>query len=189
MATGRPVVLTAKDDPRLTPEQRTSLTGHADFFSLAFVPLLTRGAASGLLVLGDRRPRDLGAQVADVAPVVRLAAQVLEQDERMEDLARSADDLALVLDADIEAQSRSAGPDQVLRVVARRLAELCNAPIVDISAVDGDELRALVSWSYGGFGRESHADDDHALDETTGSCGGRDRPRGDHRIPRRPQTE
>ena len=156
VATGRPVVLSGRDDPRLTPEQRSGLTGHADFFSLAFVPLLTRGTASGLLVLGDRRPRDLGAQVADVAPVVRLTAQVLEQDERMEDLARSADDLALVLDADIEAQSRSAGPDQVLRVVARRLAELCNAPTVDISAVDGDELRALVSWSYGRFGRESH---------------------------------
>ena len=69
----------------------------------------------------------------------------------MADLARSADDLALVLDADIEAQSRSAGPDQVLRVVARRLGELCSAPMVDIYAVDGDDLRALVGWSYGRF--------------------------------------
>ena len=65
----------------------------------------------------------------------------------MDELARSADDLALVLDADIEAQSRTAGPDQVLRVVARRLAELCHAP-------DGGHLTrwrartcgTLVSW-------------------------------------------
>ena len=78
-------------------------------------------------------------------------AQVLEQDERLDGLSRSADDLALVLDADIEAQSRPAGPDQVLRVVARRLAELCHAPMVDIYAVDGEDLRPLVSWQYGRF--------------------------------------
>ena len=123
--------------------------------SLAFVPLLARSGASGLLVLGDRRPRDIGPAVAGLASVTRLAAQVLDQDERMADLARSADDLALVLDADIEAQSRSNGPDQVLRVVARRLGELCSAPMVDIYAVDGDDLRALVGWSYGRFTSEA----------------------------------
>jgi diguanylate cyclase (GGDEF)-like protein len=156
ITTARPVILTARDDPRLTQAQRLSLTGHPDLFSLAFVPLLARAGTAGLLVLADRRPRDLSAEVVRMAPVVRLAAQVLEQDERMEDLARSADDLSLVLDADIEAQSRSAGPDQVLRVVARRLAELCDAPMVDISSLDGDLQRTLVSWSYGRFGRESH---------------------------------
>ena len=131
------------------------LTGRADLVSLAFVPLLARSGPSGLLVLGERRPRDIGPAVAGLASVTRLMAQVLEQDERMADLARSADDLALVLDADIEAQSRSAGPDQVLRVVARRLAELCGAPMVDIYAVDGDDLRALVGWSYGRFTSDS----------------------------------
>ena len=151
IATGRAVVLAVRDDPRLTPGQRMALTGHADLQSLAFVPLLAHSGASGLLVLGDRRPRDLGPEVARLAPVSRLMAQVLEQDERLDGLSRSADDLALVLDADIEAQSRTAGPDQVLRVVARRLAELCHAPMVDIYAVDGAELRALVSWAYGRF--------------------------------------
>ena len=102
-------------------------------------------------MLGDRRPRDLGTEVARLAAVARLMAQVLEQDERLDGLSRSADDLALVLDADIEAQSRTAGPDQVLRVVAGRLAELCQAPMVDIYAVDGEDLRTLVSWSYGRF--------------------------------------
>jgi diguanylate cyclase (GGDEF)-like protein len=154
LATGRAVVLAGRDDPRLTEEQRASLTGSAGALGLAFVPLLTPAGASGLLVLGDRRPRDLGAEVVRVAPVARLTAQVLEQDGRMDELARSADDLALVLDADIEAQSRTAGPDQVLRVVARRLAELCDAPMVDVSAVEGEELRTLVSWSYGRFDRE-----------------------------------
>jgi len=151
LATARPVLLGTRDDPRLTAEQRVFLTGHSDLVSLAFVPLLARSGASGLLVLGDHRPRDIGPAVAGLASVSRLAGQVLEQDERMAQLARSADDLALVLDADIEAQSRSTGPDQVLRVVARRLSELCGAPMVDIYAVDGDDLRALVGWSYGRF--------------------------------------
>ena len=119
------------------------------------MPLLARPGASGLLVLGDRRPRDLGPDIARLAPVVRLMGQVLEQDERLDGLSRSADDLALVLDADIEAQSRPAGPDQVLRVVARRLAELCHAPMVEIHAVDGDDLRHLVSWHYGRFADET----------------------------------
>jgi GAF domain-containing protein len=105
-----------------------ALTGHADLQSLAFVPLLAHSGASGLLVLGDRRPRDLGSEVARLAPVARLMAQVLEQDERLDGLSRSADDLALVLDADIEAQSRTAGPDHVLRVVGRRRAGRWLAP-------------------------------------------------------------
>jgi diguanylate cyclase (GGDEF)-like protein len=151
IATGRAVVIGTRDDPRLTEQQRAFLTGHTDLLSLAFVPLLARSGPSGLLVLGERRPRDIGPSVAGLASVTRLAAQVLDQDERMADLSRAADDLALVLDADIEAQSRSAGPDQVLRVVARRLAELCDAPMVDIYVVDGEDLRALVGWSYGHF--------------------------------------
>jgi GAF domain-containing protein len=60
IATGRAVVLAVRDDPRLTPGQCMALTGHADLQSLAFVPLLAHSGASGLLVLGDRRPRDLG---------------------------------------------------------------------------------------------------------------------------------
>jgi diguanylate cyclase (GGDEF)-like protein len=154
VATGRVVLLTTRDDPRLTPTQRTTLTGHAEFFGLAFVPLLARTGVKGLLVLGDHRPRDLSAQVVRVAPVVRLAAQVLEQHESLEDLARSADDLSLVLDADVEAQSRSGGPGQVLRVVARRLASLCDAPMVRVSAVQDEEVRTLVSWRHGRLDRE-----------------------------------
>ncbi len=158
LATRRAVVIASRDDPRITPEQRTALTGRAGALGLAFVPLLTPAGPSGLLVLGDHRPRDLGAEVARVAAVARLAAQVLGQDERMDALARQTDDLALVLDADIEAQSRTAGPDQVLRVVARRLAELCSAPMVDISVVEGEDLRPLVRWSYGRFDREDGGD-------------------------------
>jgi diguanylate cyclase (GGDEF)-like protein len=157
LATGRAVILATRDDPRLTAAQRTALAGHAGLHSLVFVPLLARSGASGLLVLGDRRPRDLGPEVARLAPVVRLMAQVLEQDERLDGLSRSADDLALVLDADIEAQSRPSGPDQVLRVVARRLAELCHAPMVDIYALDGEDLRPLVRWQYGRFTDEGRS--------------------------------
>jgi diguanylate cyclase (GGDEF)-like protein len=151
IATGRSVLVAARDDPRITPQQRASLTGHPDMVSIAFVPLMARSQASGLLVIGDRRPRSLGPTVAGLASVSRLAALVLDQDGRMAGLARSVDDLALVLDADIEAQGRSAGPDQVLRVVARRLGELCDAPMVDIYAVVNDDLRALVGWAYGRF--------------------------------------
>ncbi len=85
------------------------------------------------------------------APSPDLAATVLDQDDRLEDLARAADDLALVLDADIEAQSRSAGPEQVLRVIGRRLAELCHTPLVDIFALEDEELRCVVRWQRGTF--------------------------------------
>ena len=151
IVTGRAVMLASRNDPRLTPAQRVAVTGDAAIVSLAFVPLLARAGASGLLVLGDRRPRDLAPEVARLTPVARLMAQVLEQDECLDGLARSADDLALVLDADIEAHGRAAGPDKVLRVVARRLAELCHAPKVDIHAVEGERLRTIVRWQHGRF--------------------------------------
>jgi hypothetical protein len=40
LATGRAVLLVARDDPRLTAGQRNALTGHPDMHSLAFMPLL-----------------------------------------------------------------------------------------------------------------------------------------------------
>ena len=64
---------------------------------------------------------------------------------------RRAADLTLVLDADIEAQSRTAGSEQVLRVIARRLADLCRVPLVDISSIERDRLRTVVSWDRDGF--------------------------------------
>jgi len=162
--TKRAVLVSGSDDPRLTDRQREALTGNDRLTHVAFVPLLGRDATVGLLVVAERRPRDLAVIVDRLGTLPRLMAVVLDQDDRLERLGRSADDLALVLDADIEAQTPRSGPDQALRVVARRLAELCDAPMAEIHAVDGDYLRTRVSWSHGGFRRE-HEDSLAALAE------------------------
>jgi diguanylate cyclase (GGDEF)-like protein len=149
--TGRAVTIADHQDPRLTAEQRAALTGDPGLVSLAFIPLLSNGLVVGLMVLGDSRPRELAEAVVQLGAIARLAAAVLAQDERLDDLARAADDLTLVLDTDIEAQSRSTGPEQVLRVIGRRLAELCHTPLVDIFALEGEDLRCVVSWQRGAF--------------------------------------
>lgn len=151
LVTGLPVVLTSAADPRLTRDQCLALTGDSNLTSLAFLPLLGPEGGGGLMVLGDTRPRDFRDVVPRLTTLCRLSATVLEQESRLRTLSRTNDDLTLVLDADLEAQSRTTGPGQVLRVIARRLAELCHVPMVDIYAVDGDRLRTLVSWQHGNF--------------------------------------
>ena len=151
LSTGRAVSLPDPDDPRITRHQRVALTGDPDLVSLAFIPLLNNGRAVGVMVLGDTRARDLAQTAPQLGAIARLAATVLAQDERIDDLARTAADLTLVLDADVEAHSRSAGPEQVLRVIGRRLAELCHTPIVEILALEDDALRCVVSWRQGAF--------------------------------------
>jgi diguanylate cyclase (GGDEF)-like protein len=151
IATSRTVVLTHRDDPRLTDEQRSALTGEPDLVSLAFIPLQSDQRIAGLLVVGDTRPHDLATAAPQITVVARLIALALLQDRRLEESARAVADLALVLDADLEAQSRTSAPEQVLRVLARRFAELCHAPMVDIFTIEGETLRALVSWQHGGF--------------------------------------
>jgi diguanylate cyclase (GGDEF)-like protein len=151
LATRRFVALCGADDPRLTAEQRVVWYGNGDGTSIAIVPLLAHGDVVGLVELADSRPRDLTTRLDELETLLQLVADLVELRSAVAAAQRRADDLALILDADIEAQSRTAGSEQVLRVVARRLADLCRAPFVDISSVERDHLHTVVSWSGQAF--------------------------------------
>jgi diguanylate cyclase (GGDEF)-like protein len=155
-ATRRLVSLTDAADPRLSAEQRSSWYGNGDGACVAIVPLLAHGDVIGLVELADSRPRDLTTRLRELDTLLLLITDLVEQRARVAAAERHAADLALILDADIEAQSRTAGSEQVLRVVARRLSDLCRAPLVDISSVERDRLRTVVSWNGDAF--------DHAVE-------------------------
>jgi diguanylate cyclase (GGDEF)-like protein/excisionase family DNA binding protein len=61
-------------------------------------------------------------------------------------------DLQLLVEAGIEEASHLS-TDDVLQSVARRLARLTRSPVADIYAVEGETLRALVSYDHGVFDR------------------------------------
>ena len=154
LTTRRRVSLTGIDDPRLSPAQRATWYGNGDGTSLVVVPLLVDDVVVGLLELADSRPRDLTLRLDEQDALLRLVADLVEQSRRLAAVERRAADLTLILDADIEAQSRTAGSEQVLRVVARRLAGLCRAPFVDISSIERDRLHTLVSWNLDAFNHD-----------------------------------
>jgi diguanylate cyclase (GGDEF)-like protein len=151
LATRRRVSLTGADDPRLTDGQRASWYGNGDGTSVVVVPLLVDGGVVGFVELADEHPRDLAARLEGEEALLGLIGEAVERQRRLAAAERRAADLALVLDADIEAQSRTAGSEQVLRVIARRLADLCRAPLVDISSVERDRLHTVVSWDRDAF--------------------------------------
>ena len=67
LTTGRVVMLAGRDDPRMTSELRTALTGHDEMLSLAFVPLL----APSLQTAPERRGGARGrARPAALAPLL-----------------------------------------------------------------------------------------------------------------------
>ena len=151
MTTRQAVVIADPRDPRLSRSQRSRLYGNGDGASLAVVPLLADGAVIGLVELADDRRRDLAEDVAAQQALVGLITGLVDVRRRLQDAERKAADLALILDADIEAQSRTAGSDQVLRVIARRLAQLCDAPTVDLAVAEPDAERVVVSWDRDHF--------------------------------------
>ena len=71
----------------------------------------------------------------------------------MDRLERRNRDLALVIEAGLQDSARLSS-DEVFRAVVRRLAELTSSPVADLYEVDGDTLRALVSYDGGRFDEE-----------------------------------
>jgi diguanylate cyclase (GGDEF)-like protein/excisionase family DNA binding protein len=68
-------------------------------------------------------------------------------------LQRRTRDLSLVVEASLEDSARLT-VDELLSAVARRLSELTASPVADIYAVEGDTLRALVSYDNGRLDEE-----------------------------------
>ena len=68
-------------------------------------------------------------------------------------LQRRGRDLSLVIEAGLEDTARLT-IDEVLHAVAERLSKLTSTPVTDIYWVEGDSLRALVSYDGGRFDAE-----------------------------------
>lgn len=115
-------------------------------------PLIFEDRLLGFLEAGSRRTADLRAAVPIVEIAAGLLAATLATHDSVARLQRHARDLELVMEADLEDTARlSTG--EALHAVAERLATLSHSPVVDIFAVEGDTLRALVSYDDGRFDR------------------------------------
>ncbi len=113
-----------------------SAGGHRRFRRADLDALLRAGSGNG----AGRR----GAEATAAAPVSEAATiAALEARNR---------DLQLLVEAGIEDTSHLS-TNEVLESVARRLAHLTSSPVADIYAVEGDVLRALVSYDHGTFDR------------------------------------
>ena len=82
-----------------------------------------------------------------------LLAVALGSGDVIARLQRRNRDLALVVEAGLEDTARL-GTDEVLHAVVQRLSDLTSTPVADIYAVEGDTLRALVSYDGGRFDME-----------------------------------
>jgi GAF domain-containing protein len=82
-----------------------------------------------------------------------LLAVALGSGDVIARLQRRNRDLALVVEAGLEDTARLS-TDEVLHAVVERLADLTSTPVADIYAVEGDTLRALVSYDGGRFDTE-----------------------------------
>ena len=118
------------DDGKVTCYR--SAGGHRRFRRADVDALLRAGVGS---VAGRRAAR--AAAAAPASEAATIAA--LEARNR---------DLQLLVEAGIEDASHLSTTD-VLQSVARRLAHLTGSPVADIYAVEGDTLRALVSYDHG----------------------------------------
>ena len=111
-----------------------SAGGHRRFRRVDIEALLREGAGGA----AARRAARAAAPTSDAATIAALEA-------------RNRDLQSLVEAATEDASHLST--DDVLESVARRLARLTHSPVADIYAVEGEMLRALVSYDGGSFDR------------------------------------
>ena len=115
-------------------------------------PLVFAGRTLGFLEAGSSTSADLQAAVPVVEIAAGLLAAVLAADDAAAGLRRHARDLELVVEADLEGTPRLT-TGEALHDIAERLATLSHSPVADIFAVEGDTLRALVSYDRDRFDR------------------------------------
>ena len=131
----------------------TSPGGHRRYRRRDIEELLKTGGRGEAAPAADLT-HDVVADAFGAQSSVRSAGAAIAVPARASenDLLRRVHDLTAVIDADLEISAAlGSGPEQVYRMVARRLAELAGAPVCDIYAVDGECFRVLVSWDNGRF--------------------------------------
>lgn len=151
LSTRRPALWTAGDEPDVGTAKRFLLD--RGLAGVILSPVVFWDSVVGLLEFGSSTATGL-ATAAQVAPVAAdLLAVALGSGDVIARLQRRNRDLALVVKAGLEDTARLS-TDEVLQAVVERLAELARIPVADIYSVEGDTLRALVSYDNGRFDPE-----------------------------------
>jgi diguanylate cyclase (GGDEF)-like protein/excisionase family DNA binding protein len=145
----RPQTVATLADARLDDESRAHFYAARGLVAGLWIPLIFGRDVVGLLELGAA-VSTAPALADDVEMAVSIITTILATTDWGARLQRRNHDFALVIDAGLH-DSAMLSTDDVLHSVARRLAHLTHSPVVDIYAVEGETLRALVSFDGGTF--------------------------------------
>jgi diguanylate cyclase (GGDEF)-like protein len=153
---GRSRALLSAEAQRLAPaDSRTSaaatLSGDGDGSGVVIVPLQSEGTTLGHLLVAPLPGSTIDPDAADA--VGPLVAALIAADDDTRSAASRNSELEAVIEATVE-DRELLGYTGILHATARRLATLARAPVVDIYAVEGDVIRALVSYDNGRIDRD-----------------------------------
>ena len=139
--------------PQMPPQAAERFLAGRGLAGVVLTPVVFWDRLVGVLELGSATRQGLATaeHVAQVA--ADLLAVALGSGDVIARLQRRNRDLALVVEAGLEDTARLS-TDEVLHAVAERLSELTHTPVTDLYAVEGDTLRALVSYDGGRFDTE-----------------------------------
>jgi diguanylate cyclase (GGDEF)-like protein len=137
------VVVGGPDDPHLTSGERALLAANG-FVSRVCLPLLAGDEAIGVVDIYSANALDFARNADFLRAVGQQLGQALENARLRSELARSNDELRLLVDAAIEFGS-SLDYEQVLRTVARHVIASTGVRVCDIYWLEGEELVLLLS--------------------------------------------
>ncbi len=126
----------------LTAEEREVLLAQGLHSELC-IPLVVKGATVGFIDLFGTRPRDWQECIEFAAGVGQLVAGAMENADLLGRLEGRNRDLRTLVEGGLEFGS-TLDVERVLLSIARRMREATSAAACDISALEGDSLRALV---------------------------------------------
>ena len=145
-----PALVDDANDPSLDDGFRKAAVTSTGVTCVALLPLAFGAQFVGLVTLGFGSPPAIERLFADSRLTLEMAAAALLNFDLAATFERRAHDLSLVFEASLQ-DGAVAGTDDVLHTVARRMAELTHSPVADIYAVEGEVVRALVSYDGGAF--------------------------------------
>lgn len=152
LAQRRPVVVDGRHGTNLGRTERALFLTPRGLTSVAFIPLVSADEVVGLLELGDKGLGDYAAALPIGLAAAPLVASLIVGWGHIAALRQRIADLEFIIRAGLE-QSAQESVDDVLRTIATQLVEATRAPVADIYAVEGDTMRALVSYDHGEFDR------------------------------------
>ncbi len=153
VATGAPVVCGPEDTLEPSPRTVTHLLESRRLVGALLLPLVVHGQPVAVVELGMTDPDVLHAARSDAEFAADVVRATLGVDEVIADLQRKNRDLGAVIEASLEDAS-TLGGGGVLQAVVKRLSRLVPAPVTEVYAVEGESLRALMSYDGKRFDTE-----------------------------------